>query len=126
MARPVRELQSLWFDHRFKRELARLSPAEQESRLKELADLSEELAACTHPTHDQRLARWRPSAYHVPKVPTDKRLCEYRCAFPMRVIARWIEASEEDPEGAILLVAVTLSHDHERLKEIISKNRSDL
>lgn len=126
MARPVRELLSLWFDHRFKKELGRLPPAEREKRLRELADLSMALAVCKHPTHDPLLAPWKPSAYHVPKVSPEKRLCEYRCSFPMRVIARWIEPCEEDPEGAILLVAVTLSHDHERLKEIISKNRSDL
>jgi hypothetical protein len=29
-------------------------------------------------------------------------------------------------EGSILLVAATLSHDHERLKEVIRRNRQDL
>jgi hypothetical protein len=42
------------------------------------------------------------------------------------VIARWIEPSEEEPEGAVLLVAATLSHQHERLKEIIGNHRADL
>jgi hypothetical protein len=44
----------------------------------------------------------------------------------MRVIARWIEPGDRDPEGVILLVAVTLSHDHQRLKEIIERNRADV
>jgi hypothetical protein len=126
MARPVRLFGPLWFDNHFKRELRRLPRPEQESRLQEIADLTHELASCRHPTLDPRLARWRPSAYRVPKIPSEKRLCEYRCSFPMRVIARWIEPSTEDPEGAVLLVAVTLSHDHERLKEIITKSRSEL
>jgi hypothetical protein len=103
-----------------------LPQSQQEERLRELAALATALGECSHPTHDQRLAPWRPSAYHVPKVPSHVRLCEYRCTYPLRVIARWIEPSEEEPEGAVLLVAVTLSHDHDRLKEVIGRNRSDL
>ena len=44
----------------------------------------------------------------------------------MRVIARWIDPTRDEPEGAILLEAATLSHDHERLKEIIRRNRQEL
>jgi len=44
----------------------------------------------------------------------------------MRVIARWIEPSPEETEGVVLLVAVTLAHDHDRLKEIIGAQRADL
>ncbi|HVR95691.1 MAG TPA: hypothetical protein VMW27_03700 [Thermoanaerobaculia bacterium] len=84
------------------------------------------LSRCSHPTHDPLLASWRPSAYHIPKIPSSVRLYEYRGAYPLRVIARWIEPSEEEPEGLVLLVAATLSHDHERLKEIIGNFRSDL
>jgi hypothetical protein len=126
MARPVRQFEPLWFDRTFKRELRRLPQSQQEERLHELAALAVALGECTHPTHDQRLASWRPSAYHVPRVSSQIRLCEYRCAYPLRVIIRWIEPSEEEPEGVVLLVAATLSHDHDRLKEIISRHRSDL
>jgi hypothetical protein len=126
MTRPVRQSESLWFDHHFKKAFKKLPGPEQKKRLAELANLVEKLADCTHPILDPRLSPWKPSAYHVPKVPHDKQLCEYRCTFPMRVIAQWIEPCLEDPEGAVLLVAVTLSHDHERLKEIISRNRSSL
>jgi len=44
----------------------------------------------------------------------------------MRVIVRWIEPSSEEPEGLVLLVAVTLAHDHDRLKEIIGAQRTSL
>lgn len=126
MARPVRQFEPLWFDNHFKRDFKKLPKPQQEKRLRELADLAQELANCKHPLLDPRLVPWRPSAYHVPKVPSETRLCEYRCAHPMRVIAQWIEPCAEDPEGAVLLIAVTLSHDHDRLKEIIGRNRSSL
>jgi hypothetical protein len=44
----------------------------------------------------------------------------------MRVIVRWIDPTPEEPVGVILLVAATLNHDHERLKEVIRRNRQDL
>lgn len=126
MPRPVRQFEPLWLDNHFKREFRRLPRPQQESRLQELADLATALGQCVHPTHDPNLAPWRPSAYHVPRVPPSVRLFEYRCDYPLRVIARWIEPSEEDPEGAVLLVAATLSHDHQRLREIIGNYRADL
>lgn len=88
--------------------------------------LAAALAECRHPTHDPSLAAWKPSAYHVPKVPPDIRLCEYRCAYPLRVIVRWVEPFDGEPEGVVLLVAATLSHDHQRLKEILGNHRAGL
>ena len=126
MARPVRQFEPLWLDHQFKRDFKRLPKPQQEKRLQELADLASALSTCRHPTHDPSLARWRPSAYHVPKISSKIQLCEYRCDYPLRVIARWIEPSEEEPEGVVLLVAATLSHQHDRLKEIIGNHRADL
>jgi len=126
MPRPVRFFDLFWSDRDFRKTLKGLSEQDREQRLKELAELVEALAACTHPTHDPILAGWRPSAYHVRKMTPDIKLFEYRCRQLFRVIARWIEPCEEDPEGAILMVAATLSHDHERLKEVIFRNREDL
>jgi hypothetical protein len=126
MGRPVRQFEPLWFDRQFKKDLKKLSKPQQDARLKDLAELIVALSESRHPTHDPRLAAWKPSAYHVPRVPPSIRLCEYRCAYPMRVIARWIEPSPADPEGLVLLVAVTLSHDHDRLKEIIGHHRTSL
>jgi hypothetical protein len=125
MIRPVRFFEPLWFDRDFKKSLKSLSPAERENRLRELEELANALGLCRHPTHGPELARWRPSAYHVPKL-TEIPLYEYRCKFPMRVVAGWLEPSESDPDGAVLLVAVTLSHDHRRLQEIVARNREAL
>lgn len=127
MPRPVRLFDLFWGDRDFKKAFKRLPEPNQKERLSELATLVSDLAACTHPTHDPALQRWKPSAYHVRSVDASKiKLYEYRCTFPMRVIARWIDPTHDEPEGAILLVAATLSHDHERLKEIIRRNRQDL
>lgn len=107
---------------------SRSSPSLKTSRRnawEELRDLALALADCRHPTHDPALARWQPSAYHVPKL-SGAGLFEYRCRFPMRVIARWVGPSAAEPEGVVLLVAVTLSHDHRRLRDVLARNRSDL
>jgi hypothetical protein len=125
MARPVYFFEPLWFDRDFKKSLSSLSEEQQTGRLEELRELALILAACRHPTHDPALSRWRPSAYHIPKL-SGLSLFEYRCRFPMRVIARWVDPSAGEPEGAVLLVAVTLSHDHRRLREVLARNRSDL
>jgi len=126
MGRPVRQFEPLWFDSHFQKDFKKLPKPQQDQRRRELAELATDLGQCNHPTHDPSLAVWKPSAYHVPKIPPSVTLFEYRGKYPLRVIARWIEPSEADPEGAILLVAVTLSHDHKRLKEIIGKHRTGL
>jgi hypothetical protein len=127
MPRPVRLFDLFWGDRDFKKTFKRLPKPDQEERLEELAALVRSLASCVHPTHDPALQRWRPSAYHVRNVDSSQiKLYEYRCAYPMRVIARWIDPTPEEPEGSILLVAATLSHDHERLKEVIRRSRQDL
>jgi len=123
MARPVHFFEPTWFDRDFRKQFQSLPVREQEERLGELDQLSRALSSCRHPASDPALATWRPTSYHVHKV---EGLFEYRCKFPMRVIARWIDPSETDAEGVVLLVAVTLSHDHRRLKEIIERNRADV
>lgn len=126
MGRPVRVYEPLWFDHQFKKDLRKLSKQQQEQRLQEIAGLVAALADCRHPTHDPGLAAWKPSAYHVPRVAPEIRLCEYRCTYPLRIIVRWVAPSEAQPEGVVLLVAATLSHDHQRLKEILGNYRTEL
>ncbi|HET9226986.1 MAG TPA: hypothetical protein VFR31_09985 [Thermoanaerobaculia bacterium] len=127
MPRPVREFDLFWGDRDFKRSLQRLSESDRQERLSELTELVRDLSDCRHPTHDPALQRWRPSAYHVRNVDSSQvKLFEYRCAYPMRVIVRWIDPTPEEPAGVVLLVAATLSHDHERLKEVIRRNRQDL
>jgi len=126
MPRTVRYLELFWNDKDFKKALKSLPEPEKQKRLGELVDLTAALASATHATHDPSLAPWKPTAYHVRKVGPDVKLYEYRCRYPMRVIARWIEPSEREPEGSILFIAATLSHDHERLKEVIFRSREGL
>src|SRR5437016_3969398 len=111
MGRPVRLYEPLWFDHQFKKDLKKLPTLQQEQRLQEISRLATVLAECRHPTHDPSLAAWKPSAYHAPKIPSEIRLCEYRCTYPLRVIVRWVEPNPDEPEGVVLLVTATLSHD---------------
>lgn len=127
MPRPVRQFALFWEEREFKKALNRLPEVERRERLQQLAELTRALAECTHPTHDPKLQPWKPTAYHVRKVDSAKiKLYEYRCAYPMRIIARWVDPGPEEPEGAVLLIVGTLSHDHERLKEVIFRNRSAL
>ncbi len=127
MPRPVRELALFWEEREFRKALNKLPEAERRERLQQLVEFTQALGECTHPALDPNLQPWRPSAYHVRKVDSTKvKLYEYRCTYPMRIVARWIDPGPEEPDGVVLLIVGTLSHDHERLKEVIFRNRSDL
>jgi hypothetical protein len=124
MARTVRVSELFWSERELKKAFRGLSQTEQEERLGELEQLSHALAKCRHPVTDPDLQRWQPSPYNVPKVGI--RLYEYRFRYPFRVIAGILEPSEQDPEGVVLIVAATLTHDHKRLKDVIFRNRQTL
>lgn len=114
MTRAVYTFGPTWQDRSFKKEFKRLPADRRNQLLEELASLIDTLAACTHPTADQRLATYRPSAYQVPGLKGALPLYEYRLKKLTRVIAGWHGDGE-----AVLMVAVTLSHDHNRLKRLI-------
>jgi len=77
------------------------------------------------PSHQRNLRRWKPSAYRG--VLKGCLLYEYRCKGLMRVIARFVDANpERGIEETFLLLTVTLSHDHERMKRLIKQNRSGI
>lgn len=124
MPREVRVCDLFWRDRELKKAFQDLSELEQEERLGELEQLSNALATCRHPVTDPDLKRWQPSPYNIPKVPI--RLYEYRFRYPFRVIAGFLDPSELDPDGVVLIVAATLSHDHKRLKDLIFRNRQNL
>jgi hypothetical protein len=124
MPRPVRVSDLFWNEREFRKAFRDLSEAEQEDRLGELDQLSQALAECRHPVTDPALQSWRPSPYNIPKVGI--RLYEYRFRYPFRVIAGFIDPGKDEPEGVVLIVAATLSHDHKRLKEVIFRSRQDL
>ena len=127
MPRPVRPLALFWEERELKKSLNKLPEAQRLERLQELTDLVLMLAEAKHPTHDPRLQPWKPSAYHVRKVDSSKvKLYEYRCHYPMRIIVRWVDPTPEEPDGVVLLIVGTLNHDHERLKDVIARNRAAL
>ena len=119
----IRTFESIWLDRKFRKDYERLAPAEKERRQGEIAALVAALAGCRHPTSDPGLQKWQPGPYRISGL-TD--LYEYRCRFPLRIIARWIAPSEKNPAGVVLLLAATLSHDHERIRLLIERSRGDI
>jgi len=114
MPRPVYCFNPTWQDQRYKKALKRLSPQQQEECLQELDDLIDDLAICKHPKADPILQRWKPGPYQ--RVIEVSEIYEYRCGQMMRVIARFIDPA---PGGEVLLLAVTLNHDHKRMKRLM-------
>ncbi len=124
MPRPVHFFQPLWLDSHFRKAFKSLHPQEQSAREQELAGLIAALASCRHPASDPDLRPWKPTAYRIARVTG---LFEYRGRFPLRVIARFIDPDPPElPDGAVLLVAATLTHDHDRLKRILEAHRAEL
>lgn len=109
-----------WLDREYKKSLKALSEQEQADHEADLSGLLRALQACRHPATDLALQRYRPTAYAGLGVPG---LYEYRLAGLGRVIARCLDAA---PGGDMLLVAITVIHDHERIKRLIDKNKKPL
>lgn len=121
MARPVYPFLPTWEDRRFKKDLSKLSEEAKEGVLEEISALIGALAECRHPTKDEALRPYKPSSYRAPGMKKEPRLYEYRLSGITRVIAGWVRDGE-----AILMIAVTLSHDHARLIRLLKHHRSDL
>lgn len=121
MSRPVYPFLPTWEDRRFKKELSKLSEEARERALEEISALIGALAECRHPTKDEALRPYEPSPYRAPGMKKEPRLYEYRLSGVRRVIAGWVRDGE-----AILMIAVTLSHDHDRLIRLLKQHRGDL
>jgi hypothetical protein len=107
-----------WLDREYRKAFEALNEEEQDETRQQLTLLLSDLAACRHPCQDPNLARWKPTPY--PGVGVSA-LYEYRTAQLGRVIARCPDVS---PQGEVLLVAATLTHDHNRIKRLIVANKS--
>jgi len=123
MPRQIRSFDPTWKDRAFRKTFEKLSAAERTRQADEITALIELLGRARHPTLDPALQSWRPSAYRVPGVAG---LFEYRGRNLLRIIAQWREPTAEEPEGLVLLIAITLDHDHDRLRRLIESNRRDL
>jgi hypothetical protein len=116
-----------WLDRDFRKALAKLPPGEQEQRLDQLSQLITRLQVARHPTNDPDLARYHPTGYgSVAKIASGV-LVEYRPPYPMRVVALWLAPPTTSlQERTVLLLTVTLGHDHERMKTLIKRHSGDL
>lgn len=121
MPRPVYPFLPTWEDRRFKKELSKLSPDAREGVLEEIRALIDALAGCRDPIRDRKLRPYQPSPYRAPGLKNEPRLYEYRLSGVTRVLAAWVQDGE-----AVLMVAVTLSHDHPRLIRLLKQHRSSL
>ncbi|HEX4953239.1 MAG TPA: hypothetical protein VF017_07580 [Thermoanaerobaculia bacterium] len=112
-----------WLDKEFEKAFKRLSVAEKESRMEDLAALMEALKGCRHPITDPDLARWRPGSYSgVLRLQPHQILIEYRLRGLMRVIACHVRSSAEGVDDRVVLLAATLTHDHDRLKRLVRQH----
>ncbi len=108
-----------WADREFRNDYKRLPRKERELCEERLEALIAALASCNHPALDPELWKYRPSSYRVRRK-GEGRLLEYRLPGVLRVIVCYFEE-----ESVILLVAVTLTHDHTRLRRLIERNQTD-
>jgi hypothetical protein len=122
LAREIRFFEPTWADRDSKKALRKCTSEQQEAWLEEIAALIRALSSCRHPATDPQLAPWKPTAYRVPGL-KGVELMEYRCRYPLRIIARWVHPQGPSAE-VVLLVAATLSHDHERLRDALERHRS--
>jgi mRNA-degrading endonuclease RelE of RelBE toxin-antitoxin system len=116
VAREIREFSETWLDRAFEKGLKKLGQREKEALSEKLASLLGILAECRHPITDPGLSAFRPTPYRVSLRNPEARLAEYRLGDRCRVIAAYFHNHDE-----ILLVAITLDHDHTRLKVLVER-----
>ena len=124
MSRRIFSCSATWKDRKFQKDFAGLSPQAQEEFLRELLTLNAWLEKTPHPATDPQLRQaYRAKSYKGVVVLRSGNLIEYSIGNLARVIAKY---PAREGSGDILLIAVTLSHDHERLKRLIKSNRSEI
>jgi hypothetical protein len=112
-----------WLDREFKKAFRKLSAPDRESFETELGDLLEVLQNSRHPMTDPALQRWRPTAYKV----RNQRFqaVEYRLRKLTRVIVGFLPP-ETGPIETLVLLTVTLKHDHPRMQRILEQHRGGI
>lgn len=125
--RLVRVFEPTWQDRYFRKALEKLTLPEREERAQQVADLVKVLQLCAHPVTDPRLQPWRPGSYRGVAQIRGGYLVEYRFPGVMRVIACCFEGvAEPNLQGLILLLTITLDHDHERMKRLIRQSSAEI
>src|SRR5262249_37222096 len=111
-------------DRKFQKDFAGLNPYAQEEFLRALLALTTALENTPHPATDPQLRQaYKVKSYKGVVVLRSGNLIEYSIGNLARVIAKY---PAREGSGDILLMAVTLFHDHERLKRLIKSNRSEI
>ena len=124
MSRRVFSCEATWRDRKFQKDFARLNPDAQERFLQALEKLIEDLQDAPHPATDPKLRQsYRAKSYAGVVSLRGAQLIEYSLGRLTRVIAKY-PACEGGQD--ILLIVVTLVHDHERLKRLIKDNRAEI
>ncbi|HEV2843415.1 MAG TPA: hypothetical protein VG477_01100 [Thermoanaerobaculia bacterium] len=127
MPRLVRTFQPTWQDRHFRKAVEKLRPEQREERAHQVASLVKVLQICTHPVTDPRLQAWRPSSYRGVIQVQGGQLVEYRFSGVMRVIACCFDSNANPScQGMVLLLTITLDHDHERMKTLIRQSEGDI
>lgn len=125
MSRSIYPYEPTWLDSQFKKSFKKLSRKDQELCSQRMDDLIEALEHCNHPALDPRLQRWRPSAYRsIAGINGD--FVEYRFPGTMRVIACYFEVHPGELDDSVLLIAVTLNHDHDRIQRLIRTHKAGI
>jgi len=107
-----------WRDRRWKKGLKKLPRIQQEQLETAVRDLVSDLMACTHPTLDPRMQRWVPTKYHSRgKQKKHGSWYEYRLG-DSKNAARVIVCHDTEQQ-VIFLVARTVTHDHDRLANVV-------
>lgn len=126
MSREVRVFEPTWQDRHFRKALEKLRAEERAQRASQVAALVKVLQACANPVTDPALQAWRPSSYRgVIQLKGGGQLVEYRFPGVMRVIACCFEGSREG-RSLVLLLTITLDHDHERMKKLLRQNVGEI
>ncbi len=108
----------LWLDKQFQKHFKKLSKTDQKTFRSKLKLLLGSLFHCTHPITDERLRRFRPSAYPGESV-SGGQICEYRPTAQSRVITCYFPDTDE-----IYLLTATIKHDHKRIRRLLRTHRS--
>lgn len=104
----------------FEKGLKRLQPPQRKKILGLLEQLYNNLETAKNLFFDTEMKKWKPTAYHV-LTKDGVQLVELRCNHTTRVIVRHVGDTDK-----IILVAITLTHDHVRLKRHIEAVRSEV
>ena len=119
MARQLLEL-SCYPGRDFEKGFKKLSASQQGKVSSLLENLYDDLLKAKSLFFDSNMKKWRPTAYHV-LTKDGVQLVELRCNHTTRVIVRHVADTDN-----IILVAITITHDHVRLKRQIEAARTEI